>query len=62
MKNGVPRSARAVIAVWVGVTALLWTAGCATTDPDTESELPWNRQQAWEGQLLMPGTMMPERY
>ncbi|MCX7818800.1 MAG: hypothetical protein N2652_06305 [Kiritimatiellae bacterium] len=39
---------------------LLALAGCATpTDPDRESDLPWNRQQAWEGQLLMPGSLMP---
>jgi len=38
----------------------LGAGGCATTgDPDRESDLPWNRQQPWEGQLLMPGSMMP---
>ncbi len=43
------------------LTALLaGMAGCVTTqDPDRESDLPWNRQQPWEGQLLMPGSMIP---
>ena len=42
--------------------SLAWT-GCATIDdPDAESDIPWNRQESWEGQLLMPGSMMPGQY
>lgn len=46
------------------LAAIAWgLAGCATTgDPDAESDIPWNRQESWEGQLLMPGSMMPGQY
>lgn len=46
------------------LAAVAWgLAGCATTgDSVTESDIPWNRQESWEGQLLMPGSMMPGQY
>lgn len=34
-------------------TALL--AGCASIDPDQESDLPWNVPQTWEGSPSIPG-------
>jgi hypothetical protein len=33
-----------------GVAALLLTAGCAS-----ESDLPWNSRQPWEGSPQIPG-------
>lgn len=29
--------------------------GCATTDPDAESDIPWNAPQSWEGAPGIPG-------
>lgn len=29
--------------------------GCATTDPDAESDIPWNAPQPWEGAPGIPG-------
>ena len=29
--------------------------GCATTDRDYDSDLPWNTPQTWEGSPSMPG-------
>jgi len=29
--------------------------GCASTDPDRESDLPWNVPQSWEGSPAIPG-------
>lgn len=30
-------------------------AGCATADPDAESDIPWNVPQRWEGAPGIPG-------
>ena len=52
-----------VLSLAAAAAVVLGFAGCATfDDPDAESDLPWNRQEAWEGQLLMPGSMMPGQY
>ena len=29
--------------------------GCATHDPDRESDMPWNMPQSWEGSPAIPG-------
>ena len=29
--------------------------GCATTDGDYDSDLPWNTPQSWEGSPAIPG-------
>lgn len=29
--------------------------GCATPDPDLESDIPWNAPQSWEGAPGIPG-------
>jgi hypothetical protein len=29
--------------------------GCATADPDRESDMPWNMPQSWEGSPAIPG-------
>ncbi|HMO03425.1 MAG TPA: hypothetical protein PKC67_00650 [Kiritimatiellia bacterium] len=29
--------------------------GCATTDPDRDSDMPWNMPQSWEGSPAIPG-------
>lgn len=34
---------------------LLAVLGCATTDPNADSELPWNTPQQWEGAPSIPG-------
>ncbi len=31
------------------------SAGCATTDPYTDSSIPWNAPQSWEGSPGIPG-------
>lgn len=61
---GTPVSARrAILGLIATATLALAGAGCATVDdPDAESDIPWNRQESWEGQLLMPGSMMPGQY
>ena len=54
--------------VWPGrfrpMKALLFTllflaglgvTGCATRDPDAESDIPWNSPQSWEGAPGIPG-------
>lgn len=33
----------------------LCSAGCATSDPDAESDLPWNMSQPWESSPGIPG-------
>ena len=33
----------------------LMAAGCATYDPDAESDIPWNAPQTWEGAPGIPG-------
>jgi hypothetical protein len=30
-------------------------AGCATRNPDEESDIPWNSPQPWEGAPGIPG-------
>jgi len=30
-------------------------SGCATSDPDADSDLPWNMPQSWEGSPMIPG-------
>lgn len=39
-----------------GVAALLVASawGCATRDPDAESDLPWNMPQTWESAPTLP--------
>jgi len=37
-----------------GIT-LLSLAGCASIDPNAESDLPWNTPQQWEGAPSIPG-------
>lgn len=57
-------SARRIVLGLIAAASLaLGGTGCATIDnPDAESDIPWNRQESWEGQLLMPGSMMPGQY
>jgi len=30
-------------------------SGCASHDPDRESDMPWNMPQSWEGSPSIPG-------
>jgi len=34
---------------------MIFSAGCATSDPDRESDMPWNMPQSWEGAPSIPG-------
>lgn len=43
------------LAVVLGLSLMACAAGgCATTD-DTESDIPWNAPQPWEGSPYIPG-------
>jgi len=42
-----------ILALLACLTGLL--VGCASTDPDRESDLPWNMPQSWEGSPSIPG-------
>jgi hypothetical protein len=54
---------RTILGLLAAATFALTGAGCASMhDPDAESDIPWNRQESWEGQLLMPASMMPGQY
>lgn len=45
-----PSWARWVAVVLLGV--IVWTlSGCATSDPESDSERPWNAPQGWENGL-----------
>lgn len=37
------------------VLAGLCASGCATSNPDLESDIPWNAPQSWEGAPGIPG-------
>lgn len=39
----------------LAVLAVLCASGCATRDPDAESDIPWNAPQSWEGSPYIPG-------
>jgi hypothetical protein len=54
----VSRSCRLLLLPLVLLAALL-LGGCATTEPENESVLPWNTPKNWEGG--MPGGMMEGR-
>jgi len=41
--------------LFVAAALLTVTASCATTDPDAESDIPWNAPQPWEGAPGIPG-------
>ncbi len=57
------KARESILGLLAALALMLGAAGCATIDdPDAESDLPWGRQESWEGQLLMPGSMMPGQY
>ena len=37
------------------VCAVAVLTGCASTDPDVQSDIPWNAPQPWEGAPGIPG-------
>ncbi|HMP90513.1 MAG TPA: hypothetical protein PJ991_09940 [Kiritimatiellia bacterium] len=48
---------RLLLAVFCLIVMFL-ASGCATTDPDRDSDLPWNMPQSWEGSPAIPGLSM----
>ena len=40
---------RTILFMAVTVTGLALVGGCATTNDDNVSSIPWNRPQSWEG-------------
>ncbi len=46
-----------LLAMLLGVLCV----GCATTDDDGNSDIPWNAPQPWEGSPMIPG-MNPGGY
>lgn len=47
-----------ILAFVLGLAMLMAVSGCATTDPERESDLPWNMPQSWEGSPAIPGLGM----
>ena len=41
--------------ILVASAGFLFLLGCATTDPNADSDLPWNTPQQWEGAPSIPG-------
>ncbi len=41
-----------MLALLVGAAVL---SGCATTDPERESDIPWGAPEPWEGAPGIPG-------
>jgi hypothetical protein len=39
--------------------AVIFLSGCATTPPENDSSIPWNRPQDWEGGGAMGGFRPP---
>ena len=39
---------------WLALAALVLFAGCIA-DTAEDSDLPWSRDQGWEGQIPIPG-------
>ena len=39
----------------LAATLATLVAGCATADPNAESDIPWNAPQPWEGAPGIPG-------
>lgn len=50
------RIQRLMLPLLAGMAALLLAAGCAHTIPDeSESTLPWNMPESWQGVPYIPG-------
>ena len=45
---------------WLVLAALVFIVGCIA-DTAEDSDLPWARDQGWEGQIPIPGNM-PGQY
>ena len=45
---------------WLLLAALVFVAGCIA-DTAEDSDLPWARDQGWEGQIPIPGNV-PGQY
>ncbi len=43
------------IAAFIAVVTVMLASGCASSDPNRESEMPWSTPQTWEGAPSIPG-------
>lgn len=48
-------TARRLLILLAALALPLAFSGCATTDPERESDMPWNMPQSWEGSPAIPG-------
>jgi hypothetical protein len=44
-----------IFGLFICLSALLLVGGCASMDPDRDSDMPWNVPQSWEGSPSIPG-------
>jgi hypothetical protein len=44
-----------LLSVLVLAGVVFAVSGCATSDPNRQSDIPWNAPQSWEGAPGIPG-------
>jgi len=50
---------RTILLLAAMATSLVLTSGCATTNDDNVSSIPWDRPQQWEGSGALGGFQGP---
>jgi len=53
------KALRTILLLAVMVTGLALVSGCATTNDDNVSSIPWDRPQQWEGSGALGGFRGP---
>jgi hypothetical protein len=53
------KALRTILLLAVMVTGLALVSGCATTNNDNVSSIPWDRPQQWEGSGALGGFAGP---
>jgi hypothetical protein len=53
------KALRTILLLAVMVTGLALVSGCATTNDDNVSSIPWDRPQQWEGSGALGGFQGP---
>jgi hypothetical protein len=53
------KALRTILLLAVMVTGLALVGGCATTNNDNVSSIPWDRPQQWEGSGALGGFQGP---